>query len=148
VQTLNAALKKPVVLWQLPVGHVNGSVGSNPYTGTAFATLNNTSSKHYEDTGPSYFFGDTFTALNSVFAPSYYQTNVAADPKVTVNGAQITWGSHLADAKKAGVVSLMFGAGVGDSTDNIGLNNLGLTDDHWWLVKASRYYQGGVVTLP
>jgi hypothetical protein len=46
------------------------------------------------------------------------------------------------------VVSLMFGAGVGDSTDNIGLGNLPLTDDRWWLVKANRYLQGAVVPLP
>jgi hypothetical protein len=148
VQTLNAALKKPVVLWQLPAGHVNGTVGTNPATGAPFATLTNATSKHYEDTAPTYFFGDTFTATPSVFAASYYKTNAAGDPKVTSNGAQITWGSHLQEAKNAGVVSLMFGAGVGDSTDNIGLGNQPLTDDRWWLVKANRYLQGAVVPLP
>jgi hypothetical protein len=148
VQTLNTALKKPVVLWQLPVGHVNGSTGTNPYTGAPYATLNNATSKHYEDTAPTYFFGDTFTAASSIFPASYYATNAAGDPKVTVSGANITWGSHMAEAKKAGVISLMFGAGVGDSTDNIGLNGQQLTDDHWWLVKASKYFQAGPVPLP
>jgi len=148
VQTLNAALKKPVVLWQLPAGHVNGSVGTNPYTGAPYATLGNNASRHYEDTAPTYFFGDTFTATPSIFAPGYYGTNAAGDPKVSANGSQITWGSHMQEAKAAGVVSLMFGAGVGDSTDNIGLGNMPLTDDHWWLVKANRYLQNGPVALP
>jgi hypothetical protein len=148
VQTLNAALKEPVALWQLPVGHVNGSTGTNPYTNAAWATLDNNTSKHYEDSAPTYFFGDTFTATNSLMAPSYYETNAAGDAKVTHSGVNITWASHLAEAKAAGIVTLMYGAGVGDSTDNVGLNNMPLTDDHWWLVKASRYLRGTVVTLP
>ena len=72
----------------------------------------------------------------------------SGDSKVSGSGGQVVWGSHMAEAKSAGIVSLMFGAGIGDSTDNIGLNNMALTDDHWWLVKASRYYQAGPVTLP
>ena len=148
VKTLNTALQTPVALWQLPVGHVNGSAGPNPYTGQAWATLPDNTSKHYEDSAPTYFFGDTFTAAGSLFPAATYQSNAAADPKVSTSGANITWGSHMAEAKAAGIVALMYGAGVGDSTDNVGLNNIALTDDHWWQVKASRYLQAGTVTLP
>ncbi len=148
VQTLNGALSKPVVLWQLPAGHVNGSTSVNPYTHAPYAALSNSTSKRYEDTAPTYFFGDTFTASGSIFPASYYTTNAAGDSKISANGAQITWGSHLEEAKRAGVISLMFGAGVGDSTDNIGLNNIELTDDHWWLVKANSYLRSGLVKLP
>jgi hypothetical protein len=147
VQTLHGAMKKDVALWQLPVGHVNGSTGTNPYTNAPFARLDDHTSRHYEDSAPTYFLGDTFTAIDSVFLPDYYQTNIAADPKVTVNGTKIKWGSHLAEAKKAGVVALMFGAGVGDSTDSVGLGGMPLTDDHWWLVKANHYLQGKTVGL-
>jgi hypothetical protein len=147
VQTLHGALNKSVALWQLPVGHVNGSGGTNPYTNAPWARLDDQTSRHYEDSAPTYFLGDTFTAIGSVFLPDYYETNVAADPKITLNGTKITWGSHLAEAKKAGVVALMFGAGVGDSTDSVGLGGMPLTDDHWWLVKANQYLQGKTVKL-
>ncbi|HEY9025367.1 MAG TPA: chitinase N-terminal domain-containing protein [Burkholderiaceae bacterium] len=147
VQTLHASLKKPVALWQLPVGHVNGTTGTNPYTNAAWARLDDQTSRHYEDSAPTYFLGDTFTAANSVFPASYYQTNVAGDTKVTVSGSKITWGSHLKEAKASGVVALMFGAGVGDSTDDVGLGGMPLTDDHWWLVKANDYLQGKTVAL-
>lgn len=148
VSTLHGKLGKPAALWQLPVGHVNGSTGTNPWTGAGWATLSNNTSRHYEDSGPPYFLGDTFSAVNSVFPSSYYLTNAAADPKVSGGATSVTWGSHLAEAKAAGIVTLMFGAGVGDSTDNVGLGGQALTDDHWWLVKAGRYLRGSVVTLP
>ncbi|WP_051710901.1 carbohydrate-binding protein [Andreprevotia chitinilytica] len=147
VSTLHTALQKPVVLWQLPAGHVNGSVGNNPYTGSPFATLTNATSKHYEDTGPTYFFGDTFSASPSVFAPSYYQTNAAGDAKVSTSGSNVVWGSHWPEARDAGVITALFGAGVGDSTDNIGLGGQALTDDYWWFVHAARYYSNGVTPL-
>jgi hypothetical protein len=143
VKTLNQALAKPVVLWQLPAGHINGSTGTNPYTGAAYATLTNSTSKHYEDSGPTYFFGDIFSASPSVFTPSYYATNAAADPKITMSGSNVSWGSHWAEAKAAGVTTALFGAGVGDSTDNIGLGGQTLTEDHWWFVHAAKYYTAG-----
>ncbi|MBV1775624.1 hypothetical protein KSF73_07825 [Burkholderiaceae bacterium DAT-1] len=147
VSTLNSVLQKPVVLWQLPVGHVNGSAGTNPYTNAAWATLSNASSRNYEDTSPVYFFGDTFSAAKSAFIASYYGSNVAGDAKISTSGGNVVWGSHMLEAKNAGIRAIMFGAGIGDSTDNIGLNNQALTDDHWWFVKAAQYYLNGAQPL-
>jgi hypothetical protein len=147
VGTLHEALVKPVTLWQLPVGHVNGTTGTNPWTNAAWARLDDQTSRHYEDSAPDYFFGATFTAADSVFPAGYYETNAAGDAKVSVKGTKIKWGSHLAEAKDAGVVAALFGAGVGDSTDSVGLGGLPLTDDHWWLYQANAYLQGRTVKL-
>jgi hypothetical protein len=147
VRTLHEAMGRPVALWQLPVGHVNGTTGTNPWTGAPWARLDDQTSRHYEDSAPTYFFGDTFTAANSVFPASYYGTNAAGDAKVTVDGTKIKWGSHLVEAKKAGVIAAMFGAGVGDSTDSVGLGGMALTDDHWWLFQANDYLQGKTVKV-
>ena len=94
-KTLHEATNLPVTLWQLPVGHINGSTSSNPYTGGTFADQANTS-QHYEDSAPSFFFGDSFNLSGSRLA--YFSTNAGNDPKVTVSGNTVTWGSHMAEA--------------------------------------------------
>ncbi|MEG0297575.1 MAG: hypothetical protein RR486_15915 [Clostridium sp.] len=138
-KTLHEVTQKPVILWQLPVGHINGSVANNPYTGRPFEILDNGDTKG-EDSAPSYFFGDTFKpgAGNRL---NYFGKSVAKDPKITVNGDTVTWGSHMEEAKDAGIVSMLFGAGVNSSTDAVGSPP---TDDYWWMVKAQQYYKDPV----
>ncbi len=51
----------------------------------------------------------------------------------------------MAEAKASGIVSILFGAGVGDSTDGIGNPP---TDSYWWITAVQKYYQNGVVPLP
>ncbi|QZA76465.1 hypothetical protein K4H28_08890 [Deefgea tanakiae] len=142
---LNRLTQKPIILWQLPVGHVNGTQGTNPYTNQPFAPLTGVD-KSFEDTAPLYYFGDVFTPKSTVFNADYFKTNRSLDPKIKVNGDQVIWESHMDEAKKAGVISMMFGAGVGNSTDSVGVNGA-ITDDRWWLVKAQGYYQNGPVSL-
>ncbi|MBE5958190.1 MAG: hypothetical protein E7254_04920 [Lachnospiraceae bacterium] len=134
-KTLHEVTGKPVTLWQIPVGHLNSSTASNPYNGGgSFAELANTE-QHYEDSAGTYFFGDTFVTSGARL--SYFGTNEWNDSKVSVSGNRITYGQHIDEAKAAGVNCILFGAGVGNSTDAVGAPP---TDDYWWITKAQRYY--------
>lgn len=125
----------PVTLWQIPVGHLNHSLATNPYTGGLFTDLTN-KEQNYEDSAPTYFFGDTFTP-GTPERMRYFSTNLWNDSKVSVNGDTITYESHMKETEDAGVTCILFGAGVGSSTDAVGTPP---GDDYWWITKAQRYY--------
>lgn len=130
----------PVTLWQLPVGHINGSLTTNPYAPSGvFPDLTNTFTK-YEDSAPTFFFGDSFTAGGKRL--DYFATNRGGDAKVSVQAGVVTWGSHLAEARAAGVTAILFGAGVGESTDGVGSPP---TDGSWWITKVQDYYSTSLV---
>ncbi|TQV87070.1 Ig-like domain-containing protein [Aliikangiella coralliicola] len=142
VNTMHETSAKPIVLWQLPVGHINGTHETSVYTGQRFQDLNNTPTKG-EDSSTTFFFGDSFTVGNSVRL-DYFAQNQAQDNQLNVAGNKITWGSHIQEAKDAGVIVALFGAGVGISTDGVGSPP---TDDYFWIQKVQSYYQNGVVPL-
>ncbi len=60
VKAMKDTSQLPVVLWQLPVGHINSSTLNNPYNNGLFPDLANTSTR-YEDSAPVFFLGDRFT---------------------------------------------------------------------------------------
>ncbi|MGL4655000.1 MAG: hypothetical protein ACRCWM_03815, partial [Sarcina sp.] len=130
-KTLHEVTEQPVILWQLPVGHLNSTQTPDPYDGGNFDDLSNAVA-HYEDSAPTFFFGDTFKAGGGK-RTEYFGTNEANDPKIKTQGDTITWGGHMEEAKDAGVISMLFGAGVGASTDAVGSPP---TDDYWWITKA------------
>lgn len=133
----------PVYLWQLPVGHINDSQAYNPYSPNGqFTPLPNTVTQ-YEDSAPTYFFGDTFTAKSAKHL-AHFGENRANDSKVTVSGQSITWGNHMQEAVDAGVIGLLWGAGVGMSTDGVGSPP---TDGYWWINKVQEYFRNGPVPL-
>lgn len=142
VNTMNDISGYPVILWQLPVGHINSTTETSAYTGAAFPDLNNTST-HFEDSCSDFFLGDTFTA-NDTLRQNYFSQNLYNDPKLQVNGNEITFGNHLQETKDAGVISVLFGAGVGASTDGIGDP---ATDDYFWIQKVQDYYLNGTIPL-
>ena len=85
---LHETTKKPVTLWQIPVGHINQSQEPNPYNGGLFEELPNVSGE-YEDSAPTFFFGDTFKpGAGKRF--DYFSKNEMNDPKIKVNGDTIT----------------------------------------------------------
>ncbi len=133
-KTLHQESGLPVILWQIPVGHINQSTSANPYNQGTFPDLDNTN-QHYEDSAPTFFLGDTFTASGTRF--NYFSTNQGNDPKLSVSGSQITWNSHAREAADAGIISVLFGAGVGNSTDGVGSPP---TDSYWWITKAQSYF--------
>lgn len=140
VRAMHETANLPVVLWQLPVGHINSSLAVNPYSNTGkFPDLPNNFRKS-EDSAPTYFFGDRFNTTRARF--SFFSLNGGSDPKLQISGNTITWGDHMSEAATAGVVMAMFGAGVGASTTNIGTPP---SDDYWWITKAQQYYLNPVL---
>ena len=139
VKALSQTTDRDMILWQMPVGHINDSLAANPYDAVGtFDPLENTTRK-YEDSAPTFFLGDSFTATDNRF--DYFATNEFGDEKLTVSGSTITWGSHMEEARAAGVRQILFGAGVGISTDSIGSDP---TDDYWWITQVQQYYQNPV----
>ncbi|WP_275424970.1 fibronectin type III domain-containing protein [Archangium violaceum] len=148
VRTLKETLGLPVVLWQIPTGHINGTTRRSPTAYNAsgtFPDLPNTVQR-YEDSASPYLFGDTLTLSGNRLA--YFSKNVWNDPKVSVNGNTVTWGSHLSEAANAGVVAILMGAGVGISTR--GIPQPGSypedqpTDNYYWITRIQEYYANPV----
>jgi hypothetical protein len=146
-KTLKDTLALPVVLWQVPVGHINGSKQTSPteYNSSGrFPDFPN-SVQQCEDSASTYLFGDSFTATGNRLA--YFSRNDWHDPKVTVSGNTVTWGSHFAEAANAGVVAILMGAGVGTATRGVpqpgNLTNFPVsapTDNYYWITRVQQYY--------
>ncbi|HMV49899.1 MAG TPA: cellulose binding domain-containing protein [Blastocatellia bacterium] len=140
VRAMHDTTNLPVILWQLPVGHINSSLATNPYSATGtFPDLPNNLRKS-EDSAPVYFFGDRFNTTGARF--THFSANGGNDPKLKVSGNTITWGDHMSEAAASGVIMAMFGAGVGAGTTNIGGPP---SDDYWWITKAQAYYLNPVL---
>jgi hypothetical protein len=134
VAALHRTSQLPVLLWQLPVGHINSSTALNPYSSTGkFPDLSHYY-QSYEDSSTTFFFGDTFTTTGA--RKEFFSRNGSGDAGLAVSGDSITWSSHMAEAAAAGVAGMMFGAGVGASTTNLGTPP---TDGYLWIVKAQEY---------
>ena len=144
VEALYKLTNKHIVLWQIPVGHINNSQTVSEYTGSVFKKLDNTSTK-YEDSATSFFFGDE-VKMESPERMTYFSQNKHGDSKLNINTAdsKITFGDHIAETMNAGVRLVLFGAGVGFSTDGVGDPP---TDDYFWIQKVQQYYENGVVQL-
>jgi len=141
-QSIHLTSGYPVILWQLPIGHINVTKTISAYTGEQFIPLNNTS-RHFEDSTPDFFLGDTFMAGDDL-RMNYFSENICHDTTLKVNGDFITWGRHMEATRQSGVVSAMFGAGVGISTSGIGNPP---TDQYFWIQKVQGYYLDGPVPL-
>ncbi|MBL6446352.1 T9SS type A sorting domain-containing protein [Fulvivirga sp. 29W222] len=142
VENMHTTSGYPIILWQLPVGHINSTSDVSAYTGQGFPDLNNTDTR-YEDSSSDFFLGDTFNPGTSI-RRNYFAENKYGDSKVSSNGSQITWGSHMQETKDAGVISVLFGAGVNSSTDGVGSPP---TDDSFWIQKVQEYYAAGAPVL-
>jgi GH18 family chitinase len=140
--TLYNTTSLPVVLWQLPVGHINNSQYVSAYTGAQFPPLPNTNTK-WEDSSTSFFLGDDFEAFDDLRL-NYFSQNMYNDPNVKVIGNMVTYADHMEAVKNAGIISVFFGAGVGASTDGVGDAP---TDDYFWIQKVQDYYINGPVPL-
>lgn len=137
-QGLNQRTGVPVMLWQIPVGHINHSLAANPRDPSGlFPDLNNTSQR-YEDSAPSFFYGDTFTTQGDVQRQQYFGQEDEDHPEsVSIDGTgAITWASHMTAARDAGVAGILFGDGVGDATHGRGSPP---PDGYWWITKTQAY---------
>ncbi|ERN40568.1 cellobiohydrolase A (1,4-beta-cellobiosidase A) [Rubidibacter lacunae KORDI 51-2] len=144
VETLHAETDKPVTLWQLPVGRINGSQAENPYSPDGvFPDLLNVATQ-YEDSAGTFFFGDTFI-VDDPERLDYFSQNRWQDTGVSVEGNVITWAPNFEDVAVAGVDNVLFGAGVGISTDGVGDPP---TDGYWWISQVQEYYASLNTQLP
>lgn len=142
VKAIGDVLSIPMVLWQLPVGHLNTSQTTSAYTNTTFANLPNTSGKA-EDSTSTFFLGDTFKPLLSNEV-TYWQKNDSKSSSMSVAAdGSITWSSALGFLKNWNISQIMSGAGVGNSTTNVGNPTTGLVpgDSYYWIQKVQKYLQ-------
>lgn len=152
-KVLHETTNKPVVLWQLPVGHVERSQALDPYDGPLFDPLTNTTNGaecFYEDSSTSFFFGDTFKP-GSQARLDWFKLNAIGDPLVNSNGDSVTWGSHFEAAKNSGIMMALFGAGVGEATHgNVSdvSDAVKPEDDMWFFVHTQRYIKNPVMLEP
>lgn len=142
VSALHQTTQLPVVLWQLPVGHINSSTALNPYSSSGRFPELTSFYQNYEDSSTTFFFGDTFTTAGA--RKEFFSKNASGDTGLSVAGDNVTWPSHVAEAAAAGVVGMMFGAGVGASTTNVGSPP---TDGYLWIVKVQEYLANPVLLL-
>ena len=133
VDTLATSLNTKVMLWQIPQGHVNGST---TLPGTDLTNV----AANFEDTATSYFFGDSFVATDGKLA--HLDDNEAKDSGVRVSGTTITWDEHMTKAGESGVLSVLFGAGLGISTRGTPTPAGGINDNNFWSEKATQYLRG------
>lgn len=144
-KTVHTVSNKPVVLWQIPVGHINNSTSRSAYTGNTFNPLPNTTSK-YEDPAVTYFFGDTFVVSNQA-KHALLSQNLANDTGLFVKGDTIVWKEHMSSFVNAGIVNMMIGAGVGISTNGVkNPASLGAppSDEYFQIQKMQQYYRTGI----
>ncbi|WP_107451591.1 fibronectin type III domain-containing protein, partial [Actinacidiphila rubida] len=144
VQTIRQSVGLPAVLWQIAAGHLNSTHTPSPTYWNAsgtFPDLDDVTTEQDEDSAAPYLYGDTFTSGGNNLA--FYGANPGADPKVSVSGSTVTWGSHLPDAAAAGVVAVLFGAGTGSGTygvpEMVGTNQTGPGDFGYWVTRTQSY---------
>jgi hypothetical protein len=144
VKTVRQNVALPAVLWQIAVGHLNSTKTASPtYWNSSgrFPDLDNVTTGQYEDSASTFFFGDSFTSSGNNLA--FYGSNPGADPKVSVSGGTVTWGSHIPDAASAGVVAILFGAGTGTGDEGVpevpGITSTGTTDFNYWTTRTQQY---------
>ena len=142
-KTMHQVSGADIVLWQLPVGRINGSLYQSAYTGSTYNDLPNTAGK-YEDSSLDYFFGDTFVEDDSIRFYHFTQ-NYAQDTTLSFSADTISWNEHISKFNECGIIHAMFGAGVGWSTDGIGNPP---SDEYFSIQKIQDYYRKNLSFLP
>lgn len=132
----------PVVPWQIPVGHINASQTLDAKN-NLYPELDN-SYQHYEDSATTFFLGDSFLAGGTRLD---YFSKFDGTTRVSLLDGKVVWGACMDQAAAAGVPIILFGAGVGNSTEGIPLNGATApTDGGLWITKVQRYFAKPIVT--
>ncbi len=146
-KTLREETGYPIVLWQIPMGHINTSTRVNPITSQPYVPLANTNGC-FEDSAQSFFLGDEFrpgdypTKGGGAVRLSYFRQNLWGDPMIGSTGDLLTWRSHIPRLAEIGVVALLCAPGVGADHSTYGAiySGSGPFDDSWWITQAQQYY--------
>ncbi|MDQ7825225.1 MAG: cellulose binding domain-containing protein [Candidatus Eremiobacteraeota bacterium] len=123
----------PVMLWQIPGGHLQKITGDVDTRG------------NHGSTEPDYFFGDAGLKpdlsnvqpyiLSITLAGGVYGFQGTAGEYLTMNGQDWTAG-HMAKAKECRVFSILWGGGQTTSVGTVGAN-----DNGWLSGKIIEYYR-------
>ena len=146
-KTLREETSYPIVLWQIPMGHINSSTRVNPITSQPFVPLPNTNGC-FEDSAQTFFLGDEFrpgdypTVGGGATRLAYFRQNLWGDPMIGSTGNMLTWRSHMPRLAEIGVVALLCAPGVGADHSTFGAiyGGEGPFDDSWWITQAQQYY--------
>ena len=146
-KTLREETSFPIVLWQIPMGHINTSTRVNPVTSQAYVPLANTNGC-FEDSAQTFFLGDEFrpgdypTKGGGAVRLAYFRQNLWGDPMIGSTGDILTWRSHIPRLAEIGVVALLCAPGVGVDHSTYGAiySGGGPYDDSWWITQAQQYY--------
>ncbi len=135
VRAMHDKSELPIVLWQLPIGHIDESLDISPYHESGkFPVLGNTG-RSLEDSTTTFFFGDTFISRSET-RRDFFADSAPGSTHVSINDNQVTWNNHWQEAREAGVTMALFGAGVGASTKGVG----DPSDHYWWIDQVQEYY--------
>lgn len=138
VQQVSLYMKNlPIILWQIPVGHLSD--------GVSHTILNNTPN-YFEDSAASFFFGQEFATTPEnqklQYMSQYTPRNTAEHSSMLVfpNGATTIWRPFYPYLLQHNVIGVYFGAGVGISTSHAGHTFLpGPTDGGFMIRKMTEY---------
>lgn len=149
VESVQRQVKLPIILWQLPMGHINTTVTKKPDGVNGYTALTNAAnSGSFEDSSATFWFGDTFSPGCATRA-QYFSTNQWAEidasraADVSTSGSQITWAPALSRLQAMGVAGLLSGPGVGMDASTFACAQIvaDTKDDYWWINQAQRYYR-------
>ncbi|MFH1477397.1 MAG: VCBS repeat-containing protein [Verrucomicrobiota bacterium] len=149
VESVQQQVQLPIILWQLPMGHIN-TTETKKTDGTAYTSLSNqANSGSFEDSSATFWFGDTFTP-GSADRLAYFSANQwgGYDPSrvadVTVTGNKIIWLPAIDRLKALNIAALLSGPGVGRSASTFAcaVDTAESTDNFWWINQVQRYYLG------
>lgn len=151
VQQVSIYMKDlPVVLWQIPVGHISD--------GAAHTVLNNTNNR-FEDSAAAFFFGQEFATPGAGGTPqedpkltylAQYAPRDLADRQrllVFANGATTVWRPYYPHLLAQNVIGVYFGAGVGISTSHAAHTFLEAPTDGGFMIRRMAEYIRNPVVL-
>lgn len=152
VRSVRDTTKKPIVLWQIPMGHLNQTLSVHDKSQKIITPLANVDGS-WEDSAQTFFFGDVFkpgnwpNPINGAKRIAYFSQNGWNDPSISFDQTtgQSTWDSHFKNLANNGVIALLCAPGLGppSSTYSMKLLDMGPFDNHWWITKVHNYFQNG-----
>ncbi len=147
VASVQQTVNLPIILWQMPMGHINQSDALKPGGGPYVPLSNATNGGSFEDSSASFWLGDTFSP-GGARRTDYFATSEWADydparaADVMVSKSDIRWAPAIARLPGLGIAALLNGPGVGrdSSTFACAQDTAASADDSWWINKVQQYY--------
>lgn len=133
-------LKLEGILFDIPVGHINGVESISKYTNKPFENHIDKPGD-YQGTSTFFFFGGC-AKLDKI----KYRQNKFNDSCISVNGTTVLCDEHISLCDNFNIKYLMFGSTSIKDTTNVPLNSKGnkCTDHNYTICKISEYYNNKI----